>query len=100
MNKTLPILALLAALLLGMAACQAPKPENHSSTGIIQDVQQGGKVIVISHQDFPGFMKAMTMPFETVDPKLAAGLKKGDKVSFTLTRQEDQYPITEIKKLP
>jgi Cu/Ag efflux protein CusF len=101
MKRTLAtfLFAGLAGLLL-LSGCAAPKPETHSSTGVIQEVQQGGKVLVIAHQDFPGFMKAMTMPFETVDPKMAEGLKKGDKVAFTLTRQEDQYPITEIQKLP
>lgn len=71
--------------------------ESHSTTGVIVQVQQDGKVLVINHKDFPGFMEAMTMPFD-VDPKLSQGLKAGDRVKFTITKTGDSWPITAISK--
>ena len=67
--------------------------------GVIREIQSDGKVLVIEHQAFPGWMEGMTMPFELKDPKLGAGLKKGDKVEFTLSADESGYPLTAIKKI-
>jgi Cu/Ag efflux protein CusF len=90
--------ALGLALLSGCAKVPAPPPETHSSTGVVVEVRPG--VLVIQHQDFPGFMKAMTMPFELADTGLAQGIAPGDKVAFTLTKTGQGYPLTAIQKLP
>ena len=86
----LPVFALLWS-------CSAA--ESHSSTGEIKRIRDSGKVLVIEHQEFPGFMEAMTMPFELSDPAIAAGLKEGDKVAFTIEKKENGYPISKIKKI-
>jgi hypothetical protein len=71
---------------------------SHSSSGVIKQVREGGKVLVIDHQEFPGFMEAMTMPFEVENAALAAGLEPGDIVDFTIKKVANGYPIVEIKK--
>lgn len=43
-------------------------------------------------------MGPMTTGFKLKDPKMAAGLKEGDKVRFTATMQGDDLIVTEIKK--
>jgi Cu(I)/Ag(I) efflux system membrane fusion protein len=86
------------ALLAGCNKAAAPAAETHSTTGVVVEVRPN--VLVIQHQDFPGFMKGMTMPFELADPDLAKGIKPGDKVSFTLTKTEQGYPLTAIQKIP
>ncbi len=92
--------ALGLALLAGCAKAPAPPPpaETHSTTGVVTEVRPG--VLVIQHQDFPGFMKGMTMPFELADTGLARGIAPGDRVAFTLTKTERGYPLTAIQKLP
>ena len=91
-----------AALLAGalfLGACSA-KVENHSNTGVIDAIQEGGKVVVIDAPAFPdGFMDAMAMPYDTVDPGITRGLKPGDRVFFTVTRKEGYYPITVLRRL-
>ena len=90
----------LMAVLGGLACNRAVSSiETHTSTGVIRDIQEGGKVLVIEHQAFPNWMEGMTMPFDLSDPKLGQGLKKGDKVEFTLSAMDGGFPITAIKKI-
>ncbi len=91
--------ALSMILAAGMGISCAGKPESHSTTGVIQEIQNGGKTLVIDHKDFPGFMEGMTMPFDLAAPVLSKGLKAGDRVRFTITRQGDAWPITAIEKI-
>ena len=41
--------------------------------------------MTVSHDAIPGFMDAMTMPFEVNNAKALAGLTPGTVVAFTLT---------------
>jgi Cu/Ag efflux protein CusF len=66
------------------AAPAAAEVKTYSSTGVIEGFQSEGKVVILRHQKIEGFMEAMTMGFELKDPALAKGLKKGDKVAFSL----------------
>ena len=95
MRKTICVLFLL------VAACSGAPPnlEQQQVKGVVQAVEQGGKVLVISHEEVPGFMDAMTMSFHTERIKLAEGLKAGDAVVFTTTKKDGGWPITTLKKL-
>lgn len=91
----------LAAALTGiiaLTACSSKPPEQHSVTGIIQEVQGNGKTLLIDAQAIPGFMDAMTMPYDLSDPQLAKDLKTGDHVQFTITKNGDSWLITRISK--
>ncbi len=89
------------SLILGIGAWTAcaGHPESHMTIGVIKEIQHGGDTLVIDHKSFPGFMEGMTMPFGLADPKLSQGLKVGDRVRFTITRQGDAWPITAIEKI-
>lgn len=76
----------------------SPKPERHSTTGIVREIAQDGHAVTIAHRDFPGFMEAMTMTFDVPDQKLTRGLKPGDTVEFTITRNGDAWPVSELAK--
>jgi protein SCO1 len=52
-------------------------------TGSVVEVRPPTEV-VIAHDDIPGFMAAMTMPFTVAEPGLLTGLDPGDKVAGTL----------------
>jgi Cu/Ag efflux protein CusF len=94
------IRAALLVAALGLGACGS-KVETHSSVGIIRGFGPQNKTVVLEHQAFAdGFMGAMTMTFELEDPSLAAGLKMGDSVDFTLRREDDAYPVIAMKKHP
>jgi protein SCO1/2 len=40
--------------------------------------------VVVKHEEVPGFMPAMTMPFDVKEPKELQGLKPGDRISFRM----------------
>lgn len=54
----------------------------------------------IEHEDIPGFMPSMTMPFSVQDQKEIAGLKIGDGISFRMTVTLKDLFLDQVKKIP
>lgn len=90
---------LIFGALLGLIFCSSALADSHTTTGVIEHIENNGKTLVIHHQDFPGFMKEMTMPFNLNDPAMSEGLNAGDEVEFTIRQTETGFPIVKIKKL-
>ena len=57
------------------------------------------RLLEIDHEEIPGFMPAMTMPYEVADASLLQGLTKGDKVRGTLRVDRRGYIITALAKV-
>lgn len=57
----------------------APEPRTYEVTGTVVEVRGTGEV-VLAHDEIPGFMPAMTMPFAVSDPELLRGVDSGDAV--------------------
>ena len=90
---------LILAIALNLMLISNVFADSHSTTGIIKGVEDDGKVLVIDHQEFPGFMGAMTMPFQLQDSALSAGINVGDEVEFTIKRTDTGYPVVKLKKI-
>lgn len=73
--------------------------DSHSTTGVIEKIEDNGKVLIIQHEDFPGFMGPMTMPFQVFEQSLSSGLSVGDRVEFTIKKTDTGYPITKINRI-
>lgn len=58
------------------------------------------KSIEIKHEEIPGFMPAMTMPFDVKDTKELRGLQKGDSVSFRMLVTDTEGWIDHLQKIP
>jgi Cu/Ag efflux protein CusF len=57
--------------------------------------------MIVKHGEIKSInMGAMTMAFKLKDPKLATGLKEGDKIRFAVEQAGDQLLITRIQKAP
>lgn len=52
--------------------------------GTVVEVQAADKSVEIQHEDIPGYMKAMTMPFDVKNTNELTGLGAGDKVTFQM----------------
>ena len=52
--------------------------------GIVRAIVPGLNVVVISHEDIPGYMPAMTMGFRLASPEIPQNVRVGDAVRFTL----------------
>jgi protein SCO1 len=68
-------------------------------TGVVQEVRLERKEIEVNHQAVPGYMPAMTMPFDVKDTNELAGLEPGQPVTFRLLVTDTEGWIDQIRKL-
>ncbi|MBI2528428.1 MAG: copper-binding protein [Candidatus Rokubacteria bacterium] len=66
--------------------------------GVVRALITELHVVVLSHEDIPGFMPAMTMGFQAQDPELLAAAQVGDLVRFTLRGVPPRLAITRLEK--
>jgi protein SCO1 len=67
--------------------------------GVVVAVKPEEKIVRIRHEEIPGYMDAMTMPFEVKDTNELAGVNAGDSVTFRMLVTETDGWIDQIKKL-
>ena len=94
-------LLLAVGLLFGAStACRKP-PEpgerKYPLTGVVASVNRAVREVVVAHDDVPGFMPAMTMPFPIDDDALLVTLKRGDQIAGTLVVGETRYRLEGVK---
>lgn len=96
----LATLILLGAL--AVTGCQRPVPaptaKRYPVKGKVVAVDVADRKITIDHQDIPGFMPAMTMPFVVLekDQALLDAVSPGDEITATLVTPDTRYWIEEI----
>ena len=73
------------------------QPARHEMRGMVLDVDTARNKVVISHDDVPGLMPAMTMPFDVRDATQLEGLVPGTLVSFTLVLTREAGHIEGLK---
>ena len=61
-----------------------------------------GDAVMVEHEEIPGRMPAMRMPFMLERPDLISGLSEGDKVLLTIRNDEmgTGFAVTAIEPLP
>lgn len=64
--------------------------------GVVTEIKDDGRTIVIRHEAISNYMAAMTMPFSVKEPKELAGLRSGDRVSFQLHVTETESWVDQI----
>ena len=67
--------------------------------GTVVELKLAEKTARIRHEEIPGYMPAMTMPFEVKDARELDPLVAGDFVSFRLIVTEKDAWIDQVKKL-
>src|SRR5215213_8472586 len=96
--RTRTIIALTAATL-GVAACgRDTNTRTYQLTGQILVVKPETNEVLVKHQDIPGFMPAMTMPYVVKDPSLIHERVAGDLITATLNLAPEGPFLSEIKK--
>jgi protein SCO1/2 len=81
--RTPTIIALLVTAL-GLACSRTPPPPTYQLTGQVLAVRPATNEILVKHDDIPGFMPAMTMPYTVKDPALLKDRAVGDLITATL----------------
>jgi len=103
----------IALAILSTSCKRAPKPGSQSAVppqnstnqrvfnarGVIVNVSSNGAELEIKHDAIPGYMPAMTMPFDVKNTNELAGLVAGDVVSFRLTVTDTNGWIDQVQKL-
>ena len=70
----------------------------HRGVGVVESVDKENVMVQINHEDIPGYMPAMNMPFHAKTRELLDSIQAGDKVEFTLKDTEKGMVVVEIKK--
>jgi protein SCO1 len=85
-----------------LASDRGRSPDTNLQTfqvrGLVISLNPAGKEVQIKHEAIPGYMPAMTMPFDVKDTNDLAQLKPGDPVSFRLTVARTDAWIDQIVK--
>lgn len=84
--RRLPLFASLLALL-GAAGC-GPRTTVYDVRGEVRELKPAERTVVVRHDEIPGYMAAMTMPFDVKDTNVLRGIQPGDVVAFRLHVQE------------
>ena len=85
-------------------ASPGDQPRHYEVRGMVRALPPDHQTVEIEHEDIPGFMPSMTMPFSVRDGKEIADLRIGDAISFrlNLTKRDswiDQVRVIDSAKL-
>lgn len=80
---------------LGVYACLAA--QRYPVSGLVVAVDPPHQTVVVSHQNIPGYMDAMVMPFRVRAPKALEGLQPGARVEFTLVVDKNSSWVENIR---
>lgn len=80
---------------LALTSCRPPAERYELKGSVIEVDVEGGRVTV-AHDDIPGFMDAMTMPFSVVDRKLLPNMQPGDNLRATLVVQGNAHWLEDV----
>jgi protein SCO1/2 len=90
------VLAVLAALL-AAASCSSAK--TYEMRGQILGVNRDKMEILVKHEEIPGLMDAMTMPWKVKDVNMLDNIGPGDLITSEIVVDNNQGVVTKITKL-
>lgn len=109
-SRILPLLFLLMAISLMLAACGERHEHHHQHEAVSEDVHDvrgryistdlRGESISVVHETIPDVMNAMRMSFRIDNESVAAGLVTGDIIRFDMVRTESGWYARNIEVLP
>ena len=98
---------LILALGIMVAGCERsatpdfePNTRHYNVRGIIRGVAPDASSVDVEHEDIPGFMPSMTMPFSARSPKDIAGLRAGDAIAFRMVVTDKDLFLDQVRKIP
>ena len=91
--------SLLQVAFVGIAdAAPATAVTTYSVNGVFLESRSAGRIAVIAHDKIPGYMEAMTMPFNVKKPAEIRELQSGEEIVFRLSVIGTEDWIDNIKK--
>jgi protein SCO1/2 len=84
----------------GRSASSDQGADHYETRGVVRGFSPDRSAIEIQHENIPGFMPSMTMPFVARSVKEVADLKTGEAISFRMTVTQKDFWIDNVKKIP
>jgi Cu/Ag efflux protein CusF len=82
------------------AAAATGRARQWSVRGVVRAIVPEANLVVITHEEIPGYMEAMTMGFRTASAEIYDGVGVGDAVRFTLKGVPPDVVLTALERLP
>lgn len=87
------------ALGCGAASSEAQQRAEYDTRGVVRSIDREQRTITIAHENVPGYMPAMTMPFELSSMDQVEGISPGDRVEFRFRAEAGgRHVIVSIRK--
>lgn len=77
------------------SACAA----RHQARGLVLRVDPAASTVTVSHEQIPGYMDAMVMPFSVRDPRALVEVRPGDRIGFRISVGRDGTLIDRLELL-
>jgi protein SCO1 len=77
----------------------ADSQQRFQVTGLVVELNPAESTVTLKHDEIPGYMSAMTMPFTVQNTNLLAGIEPGDLVSFRLIVNTANGYIDQLEKI-
>jgi Cu/Ag efflux protein CusF len=87
-------------LALARAALASSVERQWSVRGVVRAIVREADLIVITHEEIPGFMAPMTMGFRAASSQIYDGVRVGDAVRFTLRGVPPDVMVTALEPVP
>jgi Cu/Ag efflux protein CusF len=92
------VVGLRGELTAARAAVSAGVDREYHGRGVVRAILLELGVIVLTHDDIPGYMTPMTMGFRAASPRLFEGIQVGDSVRFVLRGAVPNLLLVGIEK--
>lgn len=81
----------------GVIREQSQAAQVFHDVGLITRIDAAGGMLTIDAGAIPGFMEAMEMQYRLASPRLASGLKVGDRIDFDVDGRD--YTVLRVRKI-
>ena len=77
------------------------EPQYFQASGVIESIDSERSTVTIAHEDIEGFMNAMTMEFELLEPSHLETVEVGQQVYFVvMVKGDGSYLIERFGEIP
>jgi protein SCO1 len=66
---------------------------------VVRGLDPSGAAVIVEHEDIPGFMPSMTMPFTAKNPQEIAEVRVGDAIVFKFVVTADDAWMEEVRSI-
>jgi protein SCO1/2 len=73
--------------------------QTYTADGRVAGIKDDGRTLVVEHEEIPGYMPPMIMPFSVADSSMTASLSPGDAIQFRLAVTDDSASIIALREL-